>query len=274
MYCRSWCRAHYSRWQRNGDPEGGRYNYALNEGYFDDIDTEGKAYWLGFITADGYVQTGKAGTNGWQRDLLGIKLKESDAGHLEKFKAAMSAENPVRFVPQVGQAGAAVEIAMTSRHLVESLILLGVTPRKSLTVQPWSGPAELMRHYWRGMVDGDGSLIRHAGERDKWRLQLLGTEAVVEAFRLWAVPICGSNSRLRPKNNIWMWTVGGLAAPQSVARELYGDATVFLDRKHALALKLLAAIPRHRSRCGEITGATPGPVHGGRTAKPASPDVP
>lgn len=249
-HARHWCPGHYRRWLRHGDPLGGRKNYALDEGYFDSIDTEGKAYWLGFITADGCVQTGSVGANGWLRNQLSVKLKESDAGHLEKLKSALSAESPVRRVPQSTRSSGAAEIAVTSARLVESLIRLGVGPRKSLAVQPWSGPEGLMRHYWRGMVDGDGTLVRHPGERDKWHIRLLGTEASVEAFRSWAAPICGSTAKSYPKGNIWQWTVGGLSAPQAVARELYRDATVYLDRKFAIALQLMALPTRHRSRCG------------------------
>lgn len=249
-HARGWCRSHYARWLRHDDPQGGRHNHALDEGYFESIDTEGKAYWLGFITADGCVSAGAVGANGWMRNQLSVKLKESDAGHLEKLRSALSAEAPVRFVPQATCSHGAVEIAVNSERIVDSLIRLGVTPRKSLVVEPWSGPAELMRHYWRGMVDGDGTLVRHPGERDKWHIRLLGTESSVEAFRRWAVPICGSTAKSFPKGNIWQWTVGGLAAPQAVARELYRDTTVSLDRKLATAHQLMALPSRHRSRCG------------------------
>ena len=244
-----WCQAHYTNYRRHGDPEpvpspGGRRIYALDDYFFDVIDTEAKAYWLGFITADGCVQAGVI-SNGWQRHGLYVKLKASDAGHLEKLKADLAAENPVHHVPQRGKPAA--EIAFSSRHLVDSLIRLGVTPRKSLTVTPWDGPPRLMRHYWRGMVDGDGSIVRHPGPRDKWYLMLCGSGACVEAFRAWASPVCGSAAKVMRIGNICRWTVAGLASPQAVARELYGDATVYLDRKHERALRLMAAPVRHRS---------------------------
>lgn len=246
-HARRWCKKHYARWLRHGDPEGGRYAYRLDDSFFDVIDTQAKAYWLGFITADGCVESGKVGANGWQRNLLCVKLKQSDAGHLEKLRSALSAESPVRAIPQRDGSAAAAEIAFSSGRLTGSLIRLGVTPRKSLTVTPWDGPAALMRHYWRGMVDGDGTIVRHPGERDKWHLRLLGTRACVEAFRRWAAPVCGSAAKAVPKGSIWTWTAGGLASPQALARELYGDAAVYLDRKHQLALQLMAAPARHRS---------------------------
>jgi hypothetical protein len=238
---------HYARWQRNGDPEGGRFAYRLNETYFDSVDTEAKAYWLGFVTADGCVQVGKIGANGWQRNGLYVKLKASDAGHLEKLKAAMSAESPVRLVPQTGLAGPGAEIALISAHLTESLIRLGVTPRKSLTVVPWEGPDSLMRHYWRGMFDGDGTIVKHPHRHNKWHIRMLGTEATVEAFRVWAAAISGSVAKIYPNGNIWSWTAGGLASPQVIVRELYSGATVFLDRKYERAQQLMAAPVRHRS---------------------------
>jgi hypothetical protein len=245
VHARGWCRRHYARWLRHGDPEGGRYSYRLDETFFDVIDSEAKAYWLGFITADGCVQSGPAGTNGWQRHQVSVKLKASDAGHLEKLKSDLTAENPVRPVPQSGMPAA--EIAITSRHLVESLIRLGVTPRKSLTVEPWDGPGDLMRHYWRGLFDGDGTIVRHPQDRDKWHIRFLGSEACVDGFRTWAGTVCGTTAGKYPKGNIWSFTAGGLASPQALARGLYDGATVYLDRKHELAFRLMAVPVRHRS---------------------------
>ena len=54
--------------------------YYCNEDFFEKIDTEKKAYWLGFIMADGYVQSHNNGK------YLCIGLKIEDKGHLEKFK--------------------------------------------------------------------------------------------------------------------------------------------------------------------------------------------
>lgn len=248
-----WCRHHYEMYRRHGDPEwvaepNALRRYSLDDSFFDVINSEAKAYWLGFITADGCVHAGPAGANGWQRHQLSVKLKASDAGHLEKLKADLGAENPVYFDRQATKGHPAAGVSFSSRHMVESLIRLGVTPRKSLTVEPWAGPAGLMRHYWRGAFDGDGTLVRHPRlERDKWHLRMLGTEATIEAFRLWSAGICGTTAKKCPKGRIWSFTMGGLASPQAVAREMYGDATVYLDRKHELALRLMAAPIRHRS---------------------------
>jgi len=229
--------------------------YALDDSFFDVIDTEAKAYWLGFVNADGCVRAGPVGTAGWQRHALSVKLQASDFGHLEKMKADLSAENPVLSVKGRTEAQAGAEITLSSQRLVESLIRLGVTPRKSLTATPWDGPDHLMRHYWRGMVDGDGTIVKHPGPRNKWHLRFLGSEPVVEAFRVWASAACGSAADKYPKAKIWSWTVGGLAAPQALVRVLYDGSTVCLDRKYELALELMAAPVLRRNRDGSICSA-------------------
>ena len=48
-----------------------------NRHIFDEINSPEKAYWLGFIVADGYLNDDK--------NMLRIKLGNKDKSHLEKF---------------------------------------------------------------------------------------------------------------------------------------------------------------------------------------------
>ena len=65
--------------------------YFADETFFDVINTEEKAYWLGFIYADGYITTKR--NNGNQS--LGITLSKSDKEHLEKFKRSIKSNHPI-----------------------------------------------------------------------------------------------------------------------------------------------------------------------------------
>ena len=58
--------------------------YIYDVDYFKKIDTIEKAYWLGFIYADGYVSVGK------QNYEFGIELQGSDYKHLKKFNKAIN----------------------------------------------------------------------------------------------------------------------------------------------------------------------------------------
>lgn len=59
--------------------------YSLDENVFEVVDTEEKAYWLGFLYADGYVSDAK--------NDIEIGLAEKDAAHLEKAKLFFNTED-------------------------------------------------------------------------------------------------------------------------------------------------------------------------------------
>lgn len=59
----------------------------FNESIFDSIDSEEKAYWLGFIFADGYISG--YNSNGKNDFHFEISLKGSDKEHLDKFNVFM-----------------------------------------------------------------------------------------------------------------------------------------------------------------------------------------
>lgn len=257
-----YCGRCYARWRRHGDPgvtltrggyhdpsrsdrsqsgcscgdvarksSGGRYRkYCLNDEYFDAIDTPGKAYWLGFITADGCVMEDAAG----RPASLVVELARYDDGHLRTMCLDLGSDRPVLYNRQF--AG----VSFGSRHMANALCRLGVTPRKSLIVEPWDGSAELMPHYWRGLVDGDGTI--HTS-KSRWCVGICGSYACVSAFGSWARGVTGGRAQPRPARKdtaCWQWTSQGSEKSQLLAAALYGDAPVALERKRLLARELCA----------------------------------
>lgn len=213
-----------------------------NPTYFDQIDTPDKAYWLGFIAADGCVTGFSAG---YPR--LQIKLARKDRDHLALLHKTLKAKRPIRDTEEVsfGVARSASTLAVYSPPLANALVTHGITPRKSATLQPWDGPATLMPHYWRGLVDGDGSItINDTGVY----LSFVGSEAVARSFREWAHQVSGTNAAARqgkPGSSYWVVQVGGVgrserfpfreSTPLRLLAALYDDALVALARKKALA---------------------------------------
>lgn len=207
-----------------------------NKTFFDVIDTEEKAYWLGFIAADGCVAGMDRGYP-W----LQIKLARKDRGHLDKLHAALGADRPVIDNEQMsaGKMREYSTLAVHSSDLVASLIRQGITPRKTLTLQPWIGPPDLMRHYWRGLVDGDGSMTRTP---KMWLVSLVGSRDVISAFATWAGSVCSTKATARPSRsgNYWSCQVGGTVGVRDLVAALYAGCTVALDRKKALADRVIA----------------------------------
>ena len=56
----------------------------MNINKFDVIDTEEKAYWIGFIWCDGYNSKRYRGKNSTPNYEFKLSLMEDDIGHLEK----------------------------------------------------------------------------------------------------------------------------------------------------------------------------------------------
>lgn len=206
--------------------------------YFDVIDTPEKAYWLGFLTADGCIHGTPAHPEG---AYLTIDLSVVDAAHLVKLKKAVGARRNVR--KAVKRSGAKLQsyatLAVGSYGLAHGLVMLGLTPRKSATVEPWDGPEDLMPHFWRGLFDGDGSLA-YKGP-GLYTAFLCGSEACVRGFQAWAHGICGTSATPYFKTGCWYVSISGRYQVPKLVRSMYADAPVSLDRKQVIADAILAA---------------------------------
>lgn len=209
----------------------------LNPTYFDEIDTPDKAYWLGFIAADGCV-TGLERKN----PRLQIKLARRDHDHLAILHRALEAQHAIRDNEQwsKGKMRPFSTLTVYSAEIVNALISHGITPRKTLMLRPWDGPQDLMPHYWRGIVDGDGSItINDKGVY----LQMVGTEAVTRAFAAWSNATIGSKVNARPTaGNAWTIQVGGTVKVRSLIYALYADAPTALARKRERAERVIARL--------------------------------
>ena len=98
--------------------------------FFKDIDTEEKAYWLGFIYADGYVVYNKEQGN----YELGIELSDIDKEHLSKFNKHFNNELKISSRQRIFKNGKLIKmcnIRIYSRDLVEDLISNKVVPNKT-----------------------------------------------------------------------------------------------------------------------------------------------
>lgn len=206
--------------------------------YFEQVDTPEKAYWLGFIAADGCIITNAKYPEGSH---LAVQLAICDKGHLVKLKEALGAHAAVVTGTQQRESGPRqwAALAVGSRRLTLSLLALGIGPRKSATVEPWDGPPELMPHYWRGLFDGDGSIARKTS--DQHQMILCGSEACVRGFAAWSAGICGTGAEPFYRGGCWRYGVSGRYQVPKLVRALYADAPVSLDRKQEIADAILAS---------------------------------
>lgn len=121
--------------------------YTFDFNYFEVIDTQEKAYWLGFIYADGSLS--KIGNSG----SLDIKLISEAKPHLEKFVKCINYDGPIHGPDSED----AYDVCLSHPKLIADLINKGVVPRKTWCVRYPDIPKELNRHFIRGWFDGDGT---------------------------------------------------------------------------------------------------------------------
>ncbi len=206
--------------------------YTLNETFFENIDTEEKSYWLGFLYADGCVSKSRTSEQK-------VQLKIVDKEHLYKFHADLNSTYPIRehYNLRHGKKYPYWYLNMTSTKMVNDLISKGCSYRKTHTlVFPDFISKELISHFMRGYFDGDGCVSTFL-INNKRRLQtktitsgICGTENFCIGFKR-SLPFTDNNLvNIHPKKNIMSFT---MYAKESLKfyKFIYKNATIFLERK-------------------------------------------
>jgi len=131
--------------------------YQVDHNYFERLDTPEKAYWLGFIYTDGGLKPSRTGHH-----RLCITCSEADKTHLDKFLTCLSSSYPVKCDNRVTDFGGAFTyyVDISSIKLCDDIMRLGVVPNKTYdhSTPVFIPKGELERHFWRGCIDGDGSM--------------------------------------------------------------------------------------------------------------------
>lgn len=202
----------------------------FNDHVFDVIDTEEKAYWLGFIWADGNIKTPK-NSSGYR---LTITLQESDYEHLVKFNNFIEHKN-LNIKSHKANTKKFSWYA-DSKHLWNTLNNYGCTPNKSLTlIFPELSvftDKSLVRHFIRGYFDGDGCLT--FSTRKGYivpSLSLLGTLDVVNNIKTHS-KLNEALVRTRHGKNDYYELKLDLIESKLFMEYLYKDCNIYLDRKY------------------------------------------
>lgn len=200
--------------------------YRFNSEFFDCIDSEEKAYWLGFAYADGYI-SGKYD--------FGIELKASDANHLRKFNKAIQGNFEVSYRDKTlkgyNKTHKMSLLRIYSKYFVDSLIIKGVTHRKSKTIVFPDLQNSLVRHFVRGYFDGDGSISIDERSQQLRCNFTSGSKVflskIKEILDLYKISCSLDNDR-----EIFRIAIYGKTSTKKFLDYMYSDATVLLDRKY------------------------------------------
>jgi hypothetical protein len=204
--------------------------YNVNHNFFNKIDNEHKAYWLGFIYADGYVSK-KTKTE----KKVGISLNTKDIEHLETFKKHINSTYPIKIYKSKSFGGVEIKycrLLMSSDQLFDNLVAKGAFEKKTLILKfPDESivPKELQNHFIRGYFDGDGSFKKN---NNFYAFNLCGTKE----FLIKCQEILGKQTKLEKRHkdnkNNYSFSIGGRLQVKKIGDYLYRSATVCLERKY------------------------------------------
>lgn len=201
-----------------------------NRDIFKIIDTEEKAYWLGFLYADGSV--------GSTDNRVELGLAEKDLHHIEKFKSFIGLENKISYRPS----SKSYRYQFKDKVFKDNLIEQGCVPNKSLVLKFPSQdqvPKHLIRHFLRGYFDGDGHFTN---TKDCFEAGFIGTlDFITNALKV--LPDSLKKDSLikdvhRP-DGAKRYSFYSLKDVSIFLNYLYQDATIYLDRKYEHYLDFL-----------------------------------
>lgn len=217
--------------------------YVCNEAFFESIERSEQAWLLGLLSADGGIRRPAKGHT--PEVVLNLQRRDLDA--VEAFARLIETDRPIYFfAPHAADGHRRQEVAslcVRSAKMVADLERLGVTERKSFTMQSWDGPPHLLPHYFRGLMDGDGCIF-HTRQK-QWILGLCGSLSTVEAFARWVSQRVRTRAQPVQHAGIWKVTYGGRLVARNVAALLYRDAPISLARKQRLADELLSTSEKY-----------------------------
>lgn len=205
----------------------GRSNF-FDIDYFQDIDCEHKAYWLGFIFADGTVI--KSDDNVSAPNRMRLCISARDECLLEKFAEdiRMSKEYIHHYVPHHVNNYSHNMVSVidcNSIKMASDLEKLGCCRNKTYNSSVPDFSPELAKHFIRGYFDGDGNI----GHTFNITSEL---HALQQMQQMLMRDLGFRQTKIIPDKGAWRMSYGGKNQLQKLFYYLYDSATVFLQRKY------------------------------------------
>lgn len=207
--------------------------HTYNTDAFKIVDTEEKAYWLGFLYADGCVTL--IGTKG-----VKVSLSAVDEKHLEKFKNFLAPTAEIQkyeaYIKGKDKDYNSVRVTITNKEIAYDLVNLGCYADKTEIIEfPFFIPKKLYKHFIRGFFDGDGCIAN--GVKGIFIL-----ESISESFVRQIQSVLCDEAKIK-KNKVSPYKRGSANKVMyrffNQAKEdllkiynyFYDDSTVYLERK-------------------------------------------
>lgn len=210
--------------------------YPINEDFFDNIDTEEKAYFLGFLYADGCNQMAHFYSVNLSLDVLDeeILYKLSRLIYKEEKHVIHQVKRQDR--THEGK-GIEMTLNINSKHICLQMLKLGVISRKTfyLDYPKWM-PEHLHRHFIRGYFDGDGSINNETKRMSGCKI--VSTKQFLDGIKN-IIPVNSTMYKCDDTNdkNTYYLIVNGNRHIHNFLNWIYAGSKIHLQRKYAAYLR-------------------------------------
>ena len=214
----------FLKWYKDYDPLAIKVKW--NRDIFKDINTPEKAYWLGFIVADGCLHESNY--------CLSIDIGGRDEQHLEKFIHFIGGDKSfIQTAIHPQTSNELKHIQITSKEAYNDLLNLGVKPRKSGKETFISTPYN--KDFIRGLIDGDGYIredLTEIGLVGSYEMLAMVQEVLKKEVKVEPNKICEHGI-------IYRISYRSKEAINKIINYLYKDCCCSLDRKQYLANQII-----------------------------------
>ena len=197
--------------------------------YFEKIDTQNKAYFLGLIAADGSVfQCNK------RKIVFSISLIDKDLLDLLSIEICGS-DKLVREVKRKYRDGSSkmYEIKFSDEIFTNNLISNGILINKTFTLDFPNIDEEFISHYIRGYLDGDGTVYKFSG---KLFIAFYGNKIFIPKLRdyLFNNNILETKYAIIDRGNHCSIHISSKKANLSMYNYIYNNSNIYLKRKKSI----------------------------------------
>lgn len=198
-----------------------------NETAFEDINSEETNYFYGWILSDGCLT----------KDCIRININSKDSYIIEQLKVYVGTSNKIGCYTYedsrsiTGKLFNTTSLYFKHEGIIARLKSFGLEERKS-TKEKSPKVLENNRHFWRGMLDGDGNISKSTNE-----VSLVGSEEIINSFVRYCTslfPKC--TPKIYIKGSLYIFSLCSKIYSKLLLDELYRDCNYKLDRKYQIYL--------------------------------------
>ena len=210
--------------------------FKINQSFFKDINEPEKAYFLGWVYADG--------TNSGEG--LCIRLQEGDVDILKKLNKLIGSNKPLIYIDcskKHPNWNNQYSLSLYSKKISQDLESIGCVKNKSnKNIDFPNIPSEMEKFFIRGIFEGDGCLYINPKTRAA-QFYICGTEKILKKIRKkFSLLGCSSPKLIKDKNSkkTYKLRYGGNRQIIKILKWIYsGKEHLNLDRKYKKYKELL-----------------------------------